>query len=954
MQARQELARGAVAPGGQPSTRGQLALLRLVGLPLGLGLLFVLAAAGTGRADEAAPAVTVAIRGEVDLLPEGDGRVRVDLEFPADAYEGVKREGQDKRRFLRAFASHRTDAELVDADVQLLDEQHTVRLEITERGGVKNAGGGRWRLAMDPGPRFLDLGEEDGRVIARFAEEGVWDSGVAYQGVTRYHLPAGAVGAGFDAASRVLSWTLPRSPASGPADLELDLRVKPRLMTAIYKVYGLGTTFSAQWVAKAIFRHRGGGDVRDLRARFRLAGYGEWGMWQKVKELIPGQTVVLPWYPVLEERIAHLTSNTPANVMVEWTWRDADGQRHEDSDGARIVLLGAHEFVFSDVQPEEHLGTWHESFNNVPFLAAWVSRDDLVVKQFAALANRKAGGIGANQSNQATVQVLRGIYDLLVDNDFTYQHPPALPDRSVSFDVQQVQNVKFPRDVIRDRSGTCLDLAILQAACASNLGIPAYLAVVPGHCFPVFGLPDGDVVAVEATGIRGGLRPEVVPFEEAVSLGLQQLQHWRGDGRILIVNVRELWTQGVSNPELPALQADILTRWGIEAGPPGGSVAPARPRARAPDAESLVGTWEGEIRETAQDGSPFTYPLVLVAKLRSDGRLAVGLDAQAVVPDGQDGIRVSINEAFVLQPEGDAWRGRGTAKRLEVNGTVRESAMDEMELKLDGRTLVGRYGNDEGITPFRLEAAAPPAPELTGVWTGTTEEELDGTRFSYPLRLEITPEGDGWQARLVITATVPTRPAPRRVEVEEIFAVVQEGEQLKGRTVRKTMRVEGREVPTVKGTLTLRLEGEALVGRFGSEQQGYTDFQLERDRAPSFAGTWEGQVTDTLADGTRLTYPLLITIEPRAGGGFTVSALARARMPADGRQIEVEAAWEGLGRLDGSVLAVQGTKKTYRVGGEQRSDPPDDTTMRIEDGRLVGRLGNDEDGYTDFRLDRRR
>ena len=947
MRARQEhsrdrgRSRGGGTRGGWPGVAWALGLACAVSLP------------GVARADDEQPAVTVAIRGEIDLLPEGDGRVRVDLEFPADAYDQVKREGQDKRRFLRAFASHRTDAELVDADVHLLDDVRTVRLEITERGGVKNAGGGRWRLAIDAGPRFLDMGEDGGRVVARFAEKGVWDSGVGYEGVTRYHLPEGAVGAGFDAATRVLSWTLPRNPATGPADLELDLRVKPRLMTAIYKVYGLGTAFSAQWVAKAIFRHRGGGDVRDLRVRFRLAGYGEWGMWQKVKELVPGQTVVLPWYPVLDERIAHLTSNTPANVMVEWMWRDADGQRHEDSDGARIVLLGSHEFVFSDVQPEEHLGTWHESFNNVPFLAAWVSRDDLVVKQFAALANRKAGGIGANQSPRATVQVLRGIYDLMVDNDFTYQHPPALPDRSVSFDVQQVQNVKFPRDVIRDRSGTCIDLAILQAACASNLGIPAYLAVVPGHCFPVFGLPDGDVVAVEATGIRGGLRPEVVPFEEAVSFGLQELQQWRKDGRILVVDVRELWTQGVSNPELPDLQADILTRWGIEAAG-GGNAPAARPRPSAPPAERLVGTWEGEIRETSQDGNGFSYPLVLVAKLRADGRLAVGLDAQAVVPDGRDGIRVSINEAFVLQPEGDAWRGRGTAKRLEVNGTARESAVDEMELRLEGTTLVGRYGNEEGVTPFRLEAAAPDAPELAGTWSGTTEEELDGQRFSYPLRLEVKANGDGWQARLVITATVPTRPTPRRVEVEEIFAVQPDGDGAKGQTIRKTMRVEGHEVPTVKGTLTLRLEDGALVGRFGSEQQGYTDFRLERDRAPSFAGTWEGQVSDTLADGTRLTYPLVITIRPRDGGTFGVSALARARMPADGRQIDVEASWEGIGRVDGSALAVQGTKKTYRVGAEQRNDPPDDTTMRIEGGRLVGRLGNDEDGYTDFRLDRRR
>ena len=101
---------------------------------------------------------------------------------------------------------------------------------------------------------------------------------------------------------------------------------------------------------------------------------------------------------------------------------------------------------------------------------------------------------------------MRELYEILRANDFTYQHPPALSDKQLSFDIQRVQNVKFPRDVIRDRSGTCIDLAILYASMVNAVGLEPHLALIPGHCFPVVRLPGGQLVAVEATGLAGGLR----------------------------------------------------------------------------------------------------------------------------------------------------------------------------------------------------------------------------------------------------------------------------------------------------------------------------------------------------------------------------------------------------------------------------------------------------------------
>ena len=65
------------------------------------------------------------------------------------------------------------------------------------------------------------------------------------------------------------------------------------------------------------------------------------------------------------------------------------------------------------------------------------------------------------------------------------------------------QDIKYPRDVLRAKSGTCIDLAILYATLAESVGMHAYLMLVPGHCFSVVNV-SGQMIAVENTGLGGG------------------------------------------------------------------------------------------------------------------------------------------------------------------------------------------------------------------------------------------------------------------------------------------------------------------------------------------------------------------------------------------------------------------------------------------------------------------
>jgi hypothetical protein len=144
-------------------------------------------------------------------------------------------------------------------------------------------------------------------------------------------------------------------------------------------------------------------------------------------------------------------------------------------------------------------------------------------------------------------------------NKVSYQSPPALFDRSL------IQHVKYPRDVIRNKSGTCIDLAITFASAAEALGMEPFLILIPGHCFPGFFLPKSRTpVAVEMTLLGGGTAQHSKPFEVAFQTGNKELQDAAKDGRYIEIIIKDLRKKGMLNPELAKLPANILKEFGIK------------------------------------------------------------------------------------------------------------------------------------------------------------------------------------------------------------------------------------------------------------------------------------------------------------------------------------------------------------------------------------------------------
>ncbi len=676
-----------------------------------------------------AQAPELQVQGISEVTASGDAIHRFTLTFPAAAYAEAKSRMPNAGIFLRNVASSRADEEIAPGAVARYDDaSSSVVMEATELGAVKNLGGGLWEAEMDePSMEFVGTGTDGGRAAIFFyiTER---DGELLTRGKLTIRLPARASRLEWDEARRAWSYRLAAAPGTGASRLTLDLKAKAQLMTGVYKVYGLGQSgdldesLAAQWVAKAVFKNSGTNLAKNLRVRYRLTPYSEWSVWDKFPEVLPGQTVVSTYYPVLDPSIATLSSNTPADVLIEWRYEEADGRAREDSDGKRITLLGAHEFVFTNLVTGERSGTFEDEVSNFPLLSAFISRDDPVVKEFAALANKRAGGAAAGQDDEQAMRVLQALYELLLVNDITYQHPPALVDTSARVDYKLVQSLKYPRDVLRDRSGTCIDLAMLYASAVHAIGLKPALALVPGHAFPIVRLPSGRPVAIETTMVGGGAREGALapqPFENALATGDQIAQQAAAQGQLVEVDFQSFWTQGVANPELERLPPNILQQWGLQEGgalrtAPRPTAAPGAPRkaaASAPAAagyQGFAGTWQAVVNEPQADGTSLPLEIKLAIEDLGRGRYAASLIVLTQVQSPQGLLRARFDGSYSGELE-DAdddelvLRSESRATAIE-GGAIQPMSAGKLKLELKGSRIEVKEGSfGEGWHEFSLE-----------------------------------------------------------------------------------------------------------------------------------------------------------------------------------------------------------------------------------------------------------
>ncbi len=338
--------------------------------------------------------------------------------------------------------------------------------------------------------------------------------------------------------------------SSGNSQLETKVLSRQYIVTAAYKAYGnekLGF-----WLTKTILMNKGDAPIYDVKISYRVEGFTDWSQPHSYAAIPPEGAVVDLYYPVLPSSITRLTSSTPSKILIKIEYKPAKNAKPITRTlSKQVTVLGLNDIVFSDLPPEESTGSFQDTFSNYPLLAAWVTPSDPVVLRYAGMAAQLSGGAATSLGDQEAVKFLAAVWSLSVAHGISYQTESA-----AYWTGKFSEHVKFPRDVLRDRSGTCIDTAIFFAALAMSQGLKAYLVLMPAHAFTIVQLPSGQLLPIETTMLN-----QKVSFEEAVKMGIRVAQQ-AFSGPHIVVDIASLQAKGIVPPELPQLPPNILEQWG--------------------------------------------------------------------------------------------------------------------------------------------------------------------------------------------------------------------------------------------------------------------------------------------------------------------------------------------------------------------------------------------------------
>lgn len=150
-----------------------------------------------------------------------------------------------------------------------------------------------------------------------------------------------------------------------------------------------------------------------------------------------------------------------------------DGDRSLAETTLKTVFLGANE--------------WLDDAETRGWLPAYVLAHATKVRELMTLPSASSDGLACCKTR------MQQVFDKLKHTRLGYALPPGVgvfvPRDKIAEAGASIQRggrlvgqrVRFPREILEYKRGTCHDLALLLAACAEYLGVPGVLLLRPGH-----------------------------------------------------------------------------------------------------------------------------------------------------------------------------------------------------------------------------------------------------------------------------------------------------------------------------------------------------------------------------------------------------------------------------------------------------------------------------------------
>jgi hypothetical protein len=637
----------------------------------------------------------------------GDARFTADIKMPARLYTIYKSRTPNLGVLLREMGlSHEGFYEMEDIKADFDDAGSTLRCSWRVRGLARQLRDHTWEVSAQEYAGLEQLLVTDKVGLFKGTDE--LPSWGEIPLLIQYETPPGSRQLRLLHSPSRLTYRLPAS--SGPqgtrTTFDFDLQVKAEIMSCLAKSHG-NPKFAKLWVARTVLKNTGDRALPDFRVRFRIHEYAPtWSAWQRCCEVLPGQTVVDVYFPVFDlEKLSRLSSSCRDALEVEYQYRGADGRLVEESDSRTIQILGRNEVIFSSLKPEHQLG-WQDTREYAPWLhPSFVTKDDPIIQQVAGWVSGQAGGVDAALSDASAVKFLHALYDFMAYNRIAYQTSP-----SAVFNGQFGQHYKYGRDVLQNRAGTCVDLAIFYASVCEAVGLQPILYTIPGHVFPAIRLPESPLgkehlFFVETTAVGHARFEAAKPSSESFA----QIEK----GIYKRVDIVRQHDAGVYGLQLPPLPPSALSDWGIRPVPlvASGGAVPAW----------LVGTWKCSttLERKQVDSQLEGKRLEIIFSFTRDGtyesRLRFGDDSDRFTGWSKDqgAFQVGIRE-FVLAPSSGQADYVRTRRDYVREGGYLWLTYNELHLQLPFAKAEPAPSTREAA-PVQAASAtwapAPPAPQ---------------------------------------------------------------------------------------------------------------------------------------------------------------------------------------------------------------------------------------------------